>query len=303
MIRVYALVDPRTGSIRYVGITSSSLVVRKRGHLAEARKLGGSCHRLAWLRQLLAVNLQPDIWLLEETDDKDQERVWIQKLRAAGCDLTNSTTVGERSEHSKETREKLRIIALNRGPEHIAKIQAALEPQREEIGRKISASKQGHLVSEETRQKLKTALIGRAPSRETIEKQSEARRGKKRKPHSAESRQKMSEARRGKKRGPRSQEVRERISLALKGIKRSEEVRQKMSASRRGVKRGPCSPEAKRRISEALKGVKCSEESRRKMSEAKIGCSLSEETRRKIGCGVRRFHEERRRVIGTGGTP
>lgn len=110
---VYALVDPRDGEIRYVGKCRGYLNSRVRGHLREARETDTRTYKLAWLRQLLDLGLEPEGRVLERCIDADAlaetERRWIADLRERGVRLTNLTDGGEgMANPSEETREKLR---------------------------------------------------------------------------------------------------------------------------------------------------------------------------------------------------
>jgi len=55
---VYGLYDPRTMELRYVGQTTSSLVVRVRGHMCGAN-LRANRHASHWLSQLKDNGLRP----------------------------------------------------------------------------------------------------------------------------------------------------------------------------------------------------------------------------------------------------
>ncbi len=107
MNKIYALVDPRTGAIRYIGITSKILKRRLSAHIAVA-KAGEQTHRAAWIRNLLSQALTPAIVLLQETDDVAREAYWIAEYRAMGADLTNGTAGGEGLPNpSPETRQRI----------------------------------------------------------------------------------------------------------------------------------------------------------------------------------------------------
>lgn len=78
----------------------------------------------------------------------------------------------------------------------------------------------GYKHSDESKQKMKEAWVGRVlppKSEETGRKISEAKKGKKRGPLSYETRMKMSLAKKGKKIGPMSEERKKKISEATKG--------------------------------------------------------------------------------------
>jgi hypothetical protein len=110
---VYALIDPRTSQIRYVGKHSGYVNSRLRGHLYEACNGHRHNHRLAWLRQLLALGLEPSVQVLATAstavDLIPLEQAWITGLRLVGMDLTNGTDGGEGMPNpSEQTRVKLR---------------------------------------------------------------------------------------------------------------------------------------------------------------------------------------------------
>jgi len=67
---VYGLYDPRTMELRYVGQTTSSLVVRVRGHMCGAN-LRANRHASHWLSQLKDNGLRPLIKTLREASSKE----------------------------------------------------------------------------------------------------------------------------------------------------------------------------------------------------------------------------------------
>lgn len=107
----------------------------------------------------------------------------------------------------------------------------------------------GCIISEETRNKLKNAQIGRK--------------------HSDETRKKLSNSLKGK---PKSEAHRKSISEVQIGRKQSEETKRKRANSLKGVQhkdRGtPMKEEHKKIISKALSGRTLSEETKRKISES-----------------------------------
>jgi hypothetical protein len=135
----------------------------------------------------------------------------------------------------------------------------------------------GSVVSEETREKIRSALEGKLRSEETRAKISAAKKGKTCMPHSEETRAKMSAAAKN-----RSEEYRAKISAAAKGRLFSEEPRAKLSAAAKNM-----SKEHRAKIGEGRKGKTHSEESKAKMSAAKKGKTHSEETKAKISAAVK----------------
>jgi hypothetical protein len=92
---IYALVDPRTDKIRYVGKTTWPLAHRLRTHMADATAKPHT-RRARWVNGLRAEALRPTIRALEVVPTAEwetAERRWIRRL--AHCDLTNATEGGE----------------------------------------------------------------------------------------------------------------------------------------------------------------------------------------------------------------
>ena len=100
----------------------------------------------------------------------------------------------------------------------------------------------GHLVSEETREKISKANKGKKRSEESKKKMSEAHKG-------------MSSPNKGKK---MTEEQKKKMSEAHKGKKMSEEIRKNMSKAQKGKlawnKGKNLSEETRKKISEAFKG-------------------------------------------------
>ncbi len=94
---MYALLDPRDGRVRYVGLSSSGLT-RPRQHAtsrAHARKYPVSL----WAKKLRRAGVDYSVVVLERAEEygqlQEQERFWIRVLRDAGCRLLNLTDGGE----------------------------------------------------------------------------------------------------------------------------------------------------------------------------------------------------------------
>jgi hypothetical protein len=92
---IYSLSDPRTGEIRYIGITFRGRQ-RYNEHLSRAAT-GGRTHRDCWVRSLASEGLRPAYSVLEVGNGEgwqERERSWIAKHREDGR-LTNRTDGGE----------------------------------------------------------------------------------------------------------------------------------------------------------------------------------------------------------------
>ncbi|WP_395088910.1 GIY-YIG nuclease family protein [Armatimonas sp.] len=110
MFQIYTLSDPRTGDVRYVGITGLALKKRLNRHVSMGRKQA-PYYVSTWIHQLLEQGTKPEIRLIETTDDLYRERYWIQHYRSLGARLTNLSEGCEGQigmERSEETRQKIR---------------------------------------------------------------------------------------------------------------------------------------------------------------------------------------------------
>lgn len=87
---VYALKDPRDGSIRYVG-TTINLHRRMKRHLRERNRTP----KCAWVRELQTLNLEPEVEILESGDGDNAgqdcaEQRWIGRYEQSGLLLNAS---------------------------------------------------------------------------------------------------------------------------------------------------------------------------------------------------------------------
>lgn len=93
-VYIYGLQDPRTGGVCYIGKTTS-VNRRLKQHLACE---GANAARVAWIAELEAQGLAPEVLILEECDMETwqaAEIAWIAKGRALGWPLLNITDGGE----------------------------------------------------------------------------------------------------------------------------------------------------------------------------------------------------------------
>lgn len=94
MIYIYALIDPRTRGIRYVG-QSTDPERRYAEHLQRAE----GTPKGVWIRELRALNLEPDLIVLGDAEDQQQanylEIWWMLVGWRQGWKLTNGTNPSE----------------------------------------------------------------------------------------------------------------------------------------------------------------------------------------------------------------
>lgn len=92
---IYALRDPETGRVRYVGQTVHDVGARLNGHLTGARH-GAKSKCAVWLRTLPT---EPQVTVLQryvpidELDDRERE--WVAKMVARGESLVNTSLMRE----------------------------------------------------------------------------------------------------------------------------------------------------------------------------------------------------------------
>lgn len=95
---IYALCDPDTKEIRYIGQTTN-LKARLLAHMTEAYAERRNSPKVKWIRELLAQGKKPTIIALHEIsipEANEAEHKAIKNARANGAKLLNSTstTVG-----------------------------------------------------------------------------------------------------------------------------------------------------------------------------------------------------------------
>jgi hypothetical protein len=100
-VTIYALVDPRTDQVRYIGQTVQPLEYRLWSHLHVAARRKVDTPKVRWLQELQAAGLKPSIIALEvvtHQDRKQAEGKWIQHFSDGS--LTNSAPPGAGGTHS-----------------------------------------------------------------------------------------------------------------------------------------------------------------------------------------------------------
>lgn len=94
-IFIYSLIDPKDGSIKYVGKTNN-IKKRTREHVRDEE----NNKKYAWIKSLKKINLQPEVFILEETNLDEAnfwEIFWISQCKAWGFELKNMTNGGDGS--------------------------------------------------------------------------------------------------------------------------------------------------------------------------------------------------------------
>jgi len=219
---VYALVDPRTLLVRYIGQSSTGMD-RPREHACPSR-LKRRTHKSAWIKSLAKVGLRYVIAVLETVDSIDRlndcETWWMMFGRALGWDLTNHAPAGGS------------VRGLVRSVETRAKISVALQGRKLSLEHRaaISRGNMGRVISKYTREMTAESNRLRAWTTEAKDK---LRQANSRYRHTPEALAKIAEAGRGRKYGPKSAEVKEKLSKALKGKPLPEVTIARMSIARR----------------------------------------------------------------------
>lgn len=164
---IYALCDPTSGEIRYIGKTVRP-ELRIRQHVQDAMR-GGHDHRSHWIRSLPA---WPVLRLLSVVPDEialDHERLVIAAYKKIGVRLTNGTEGGEGTlgcKKSAETRAK--ISAAKRAnqrhctPEEKARISAVHKGKvvPPETRARMAAGRRGMKFSESHRESMRQSRLG-----------------------------------------------------------------------------------------------------------------------------------------------
>jgi hypothetical protein len=97
---IYALVDPRNNTIRYIG-KSVKPRARFTGHLSQS-SLKKSSHKNNWIKSLLAIGLKPELEIIDEVDYRDdwtiEEKRWIARIRNLAPNYPPLTNVADGGE-------------------------------------------------------------------------------------------------------------------------------------------------------------------------------------------------------------
>lgn len=174
---IYGLVDPRDGELRYVGLSTVGFK-RPRSHWQNKniRERNDHCH--CWIRSVIADNFIPSIVVFQTFENSDiiryAERFWIAYFRRMGCRLTNMNDGGEgQLNPSPEIRQRQREanIGNKNGVGH-------RYVMSEELKKKVGDRHRGKVESIETRLKKSLSHMGIPRTKEWLENQSRALKGK-----------------------------------------------------------------------------------------------------------------------------
>lgn len=271
---IYALIDPRTRLIRYVGRSSGGLR-RPKSHHSNART--GKTYCAAWIRELRRLGLRYEIVVLEVCSFKEElperERWWVAYGRLSAWPLTNLTDGGEGTvgyKPSEAAREALR---------QCGRAQFATEEARRRHG-EITKAAMGQLP-EATRDRMRKSAQ-RAKEPERIRQNREAHLGR---VMSEESRQKMSAGQKAAWTEDRKAKVvmtpaRVAANTARRGRSPSEEMLLKRGTAIKAA--WDADPERKEALRERMRGHKKTEDVRRRPASSPVEAPRS--ARKDRGC-------------------
>lgn len=187
---VYALTDPGSGDVRYVGWTTQP------GRRFVAHKQGrGKNHRAAWIRKLKRAGQLPKMVLLcvfnSQEEAKRVEVELIARLSKTGLRLTNKTAGGDGVLGMRHTMEARRVMSQKK---------KSLHREKPELLDALRGLRRGVKNSALSNAKRSATLTGRSLSAEHRANLSKSRLGMK---FTEEHRENLSKAHRGRRRSPR----------------------------------------------------------------------------------------------------
>lgn len=118
---IYALCNPTTDTVHYIGLSSVGLE-RPRQHLRRSAR-GEDSAKGAWLRSMFELGVKPLVRVLEvvarPSDLPERERSWIAKGTHLGWPLTNASKGGEFG-GSGGRGQRMQLLAQLRAPKSSA---------------------------------------------------------------------------------------------------------------------------------------------------------------------------------------
>lgn len=139
---IYALKDPRTDKIRYIG-KANDPDERYRNHINKCRDK--NTHKRNWINNLRQEKLKPILEVLEEVPIeqwKDYEKMYIKKYINEGCDLMNYTEGGDgatfgNSGSFKKGENGKKIVMLDKEGNYIKTFNMIIEAEEELCSKSI----------------------------------------------------------------------------------------------------------------------------------------------------------------------
>jgi hypothetical protein len=165
---LYALMEPFSSEIRYIGKTTQTMDERFRGHMTDARSEIFN-HKNNWIRSLLSKKQMPAILILKSDYSSHDELItseitMIAYCKSIGINLVNSTGGGEGMigfKHKKES--NMKNADAHRGKIH-----------SEESKEKRRISMTGRTTPIEIREKMSKSHFGIVPDEEARVRMSES---------------------------------------------------------------------------------------------------------------------------------
>lgn len=162
---IYALTDPRTGQVRYIG-QSTTGEARARAHMQPTKAAHSNTHKENWVNSLRADGLIYGVHVVEEAGciaDLDEAEIWwIAHGREQGWPLTNITAGGNVGARGRRATTEQRA--------RMSEVQRARPPVSAETRARMSASFKGRKLSPATIEKIRSKTIGQKRSDETRER-------------------------------------------------------------------------------------------------------------------------------------
>lgn len=168
---IYALCDPSTGEVRYIGKTRTALKDRLDAHMAAARRRTGRGYVFCWIRSLNERPVMRSLLVISEEFSAAAEVYAIAIYRSMGYRLTNLTAGGDGAPgypKSPETRAKMSAAGKRRVMSPEARVHLSVVNKGVGLGRRVSA---------EPRAKMRAARLGHKASAETCARISVAKKG------------------------------------------------------------------------------------------------------------------------------
>lgn len=176
---IYALTDPDTGDVCYIGKADNPDDRYRKHMLPSALRI--RCRRTSWLRGLLNAGKRPGMTVIEEVPyDHWQQRecYWIAFYRGLGVNLMNTAEGGSGGVKSEwitaESRERMRQAQLGktRDPDAIRRMadKRIGVPRSPETIAKMSQAMKKVPISPQTRAAQLAAVTGVKPTAEVVAK-------------------------------------------------------------------------------------------------------------------------------------